>query len=56
MKELIENCMNTFNEKISESKMFNAVCQIDENIQEHKVNVHVKNGVKFDLNIKKQNQ
>ena len=52
MKQNIDNCMKTFNEKISESKTFNAICQIDENISDSKVNVNVKNGVKFGLNIK----
>ena len=51
MKDNINNCMNTFNAKISESKTFNAVCQIDENISGSKVKVK-KSGVKFDLNIK----
>ena len=52
MKDNIEKCKKTFNEKISESKIFNAVCQIDENISESKVRVNPKNGVMFNLNIK----
>lgn len=52
MKGHISNCMSTFNEKISESKMFNAICQIDENISKQNVKVNEKSGVKFDLNIK----
>ena len=52
MKENIDNCIQTFNEKITESKTFNAICQIDENISDSKVYAKSKSGVKFGLNIK----